>query len=134
VRKLSTNLLALTTLSLMFADVAAAQGQVGITPPAGVPTTSINDVIRFVINVIFFIAVIAALIFLLIGGIKWLTSGGDKAAIEAARGQLIAAIIGLGIVIFGYFILNFVLTLIGIPNLTNLIVPTLGTPTQGPFP
>ena len=132
-KKLSTNLLALATLSLMFAGVAAAQGQVGITPPARVPAPGINDVIRFAVNVLFFVAVIAALIFLLIGGIKWLVSGGDKAAVEAARGQIVAAIIGLVIVIFAYFILNFVLTLIGIPGLTNLNIPTLGAPQVGPF-
>lgn len=131
--KLSKDLLALSTLAVIFAGSAFAQGQVGITPPASIPTPAINDVVRFAVNVIFFIAVIAALIFILIGGIKWLVSGGDKAAVEAARGQIVAAIIGLIIVILAYFILNLVLTLIGLPGLTNLYVPTLGNPTQGPF-
>jgi len=45
--------------------------------------------------------VIAAIIFffiLVIGGIRWIASGGDKAQTEAARNQITAALVGLVIV------------------------------------
>ncbi len=44
------------------------------------------------------IAFILAFFYLILGGIAWLTSGGDKSAVEAARNKIIAAIIGLIIV------------------------------------
>lgn len=44
------------------------------------------------------IGFILAFFYLILGGISWVTSGGDKANIEAARNKIIAAIIGLVIV------------------------------------
>jgi hypothetical protein len=41
---------------------------------------------------------IAAFFYLLLGGLQWITSGGDKAGVEAAREKITAAIIGLVIV------------------------------------
>ncbi|MBI4059095.1 hypothetical protein HY404_02520 [Candidatus Microgenomates bacterium] len=45
--------------------------------------------------------VIAAIIFIfmmLLGGISWMTAGGDKQKVESARGHLTSALIGLFIV------------------------------------
>ncbi len=44
------------------------------------------------------IAFILAFFYLILGGIAWVTSSGDKTNIEAARNKIIAAIIGLVIV------------------------------------
>ena len=79
----------------------------------------------FVVTIAFVIAVLIALFFLLWGGIKWITSGGDKTGVEAARNQIIAAIIGLIIVFLSFFILNLVLGLFGL-SLLDLKLPTLG--------
>ena len=60
-------------------------------------------------NLIILIFVIAALVFFfmfILGGIQWMTSGGDKAATESARGKITAALIGLVIVFLVYAILN----------------------------
>src|ERR1035437_1972342 len=48
-----------------------------------------------------FMVIIAAVIFffmLVIGGIRWIASGGDKGQTEAARNQITAALVGLVIV------------------------------------
>jgi hypothetical protein len=55
------------------------------------------------------IAVIIALLYLIWGGIKWITSGGDKGNVETARNQIIAAIIGLIVVFLAWFIINIIL-------------------------
>lgn len=86
---------------------------------------SLGQVLGFVITIAFVIAVLVALMFLLWGGIKWITSGGDKAGVEGARNQIIAAIIGLIIVFLSFFILNLVLGLFGL-SLFSLELPTLG--------
>ena len=62
------------------------------------------------------VMVIAALVFfflLIIGGIQWMTSGGDKAATESARGRITAAFIGLIIVFAVYAILALIKTFFG---------------------
>lgn len=85
---------------------------------------SLGSVLGFVITIVFVIAVLVALLFLIWGGIKWITSGGDKGGVETARNQIIAAIIGLIIVFLAFFILNLVLGLFNL-NLFNLQLPTL---------
>lgn len=52
---------------------------------------------RFV-SLLLIAAGIAAFFYLLLGGIQWITSGGDKAGTEAAREKITAAFIGLAIV------------------------------------
>lgn len=83
---------------------------------------SFGQILGTVITVAFIIAVLVALAFLILGGIKWITSGGDKAGVEGARNQIIAAIIGLIIVFLAYFILNLVLGLFGL-SLFDLRLP-----------
>lgn len=78
-------------------------------------------------NIIILIFVIAALAFFfmfIIGGIQWMTSGGDKAATESARGRITAALIGLVIVFSVYAILKLIDTLLGI-DLTTLDISGL---------
>jgi len=83
-----------------------------------------GPIIGTAIIVVFIIAIIIALIWLVMGGIKWITSSGDSAKVETARNQIIAAIIGLIIVFLSFFILNFVLGLFGL-KLTEINIPTL---------
>ena len=85
---------------------------------------SLGSVLGFIVTIAFILAVLVALLFLIWGGIKWITSGGDKGGVEAARSQIIAAIIGLIIVFLAFFILNLVLGLFGL-DLFHLKLPTL---------
>lgn len=74
-----------------------------------------------------FILVIAALVFffiLVIGGVKWIMSGGDKAHTEAARNQITAALVGLVIVFAAWAIASLVGTFFGV-NIFDLTIPTL---------
>jgi len=50
------------------------------------------------IGILLVAAAIAALFYLIMGGIQWITSGGDKAGTQAAREKITAAFIGLAIV------------------------------------
>jgi len=47
----------------------------------------------------FSIGAIVFLIILMLGGIQWITSGGDKASVEAARGRVTSAIVGITILL-----------------------------------
>lgn len=71
--------------------------------------------------------VVAAIIFffiLVIGGIKWIASGGDKAATEGARSQITAALVGLVIVFAAWAIVALIQTFFGI-NIFSLTLPTV---------
>ena len=66
--------------------------------------------------------VIVALVFffmLVLGGIKWITSQGDKANVETARNQITNALIGLAIVFAAWAIMRLIGTLFGV-DLFNL--------------
>jgi hypothetical protein len=87
---------------------------------------SVGSTIRNVVVFFIVIAIVVSLVYLLYGGIKWITSKGDKAEVEAARNHIMAAIIGLIIVILAVFIMTIVLMAFGI-SWTNVTIPTLGT-------
>lgn len=81
-------------------------------------------IIRNIVVFIIVIAVIIAIIYLLYGGIKWVTSGGDKEKVESARNHITAAIVGLIIVFLSIFLVSVILSLFGI-NLGNLVLPKI---------
>ena len=99
---------------------------------AGLCNASIQGIIGPLVNLIFIIAVIAALLYLIYGGFRWLTSGGDKQAVGAARDHIIAAIIGLVVIFLSYFILQIVVRFF-IPDFSfsGFDLPAIGGQTQG---
>jgi hypothetical protein len=86
---------------------------------------NIGPILGSVINLLFLVAGIIALFYLIIGGIKWVTSGGDSKNIEAARNQIIAAAVGLGVTFLSYLIINLLLQFFLGADLNHLQFPTL---------
>lgn len=73
------------------------------------------------------ILVVASLVFffiLVIGGINWIVSGGDKAKTEGARNQITAALVGLVIVFAAWAIAQLIGTFFGV-NIFNLEIPKI---------
>lgn len=85
-----------------------------------------GNILGFLINIAFIFAVVIALFYLIWGGIKWILSGGDKAAVETARATIVAAVIGLIVTFAAYFILNVVVGIF-IPGfqLNNIQLPSI---------
>ena len=76
---------------------------------AGYGTTSNNDLLTSVSNIIFLVLYMLGTIFLLIiiySGIRWMTAGGNEHSIEKAKNTINQAIIGL-IVVVGAYALSF---------------------------
>lgn len=74
--------------------------QVRVSPAAlnfDIPTFA--DLLTFLIRFFFVIAGIAALIMLLWGALAWVTSGGDKEGVEGARNKIVAAIVGILLIV-----------------------------------
>ncbi len=76
---------------------------------------------KFIPNLIGLSFIIGALIFfaiLIICAIQWISSGGDKAAIESARGKLTNAFIGLILLFAAFAIIKFIENFFGVSILT----------------
>lgn len=85
---------------------------------------TLTKIVRSGVKILFILAIILTLFFLIWGGIKWITSGGDKAQLETARNTMVAAAIGLILVFLSFLILNLILGFVGITGL-NFIIPSL---------
>lgn len=106
--------------------VAQAVGNnINLTPPGQFTNLTAITPAGLVSAVIGIIMIIAGLVFffmLILGGIKWITSGGDKAQTESARSQITAALIGLVIVFSAWAIIELINTFFGV-NLLSLELP-----------
>lgn len=96
----------------------------------GFTTSSFGSILGQLLTLIFVVSIVAALFYLVWGGFKWLTSGGDKTAVGAAREHIIAAIVGLVVIFLSYFILNILVMFFTGRNLSDIVIPTLGTPSS----
>ncbi len=71
--------------------------------------TKINGIITSVINIFSLIVGIVAVIMIIIGGLKYITSGGDSGNVTGAKNTILYAVIGLVVVALAQFIVKFVL-------------------------
>lgn len=69
----------------------------------------LSNVIKGVLGILSLIAGVAAVIMIIISGIRYITSAGDANAISGAKKTLIYAVIGLIVVAVSQFIVQFVL-------------------------
>jgi hypothetical protein len=72
-------------------------------------TSRINKIITQAINIFSIIVGIVAVIMIIVGGFKYITSGGDSGNISSAKNTIIYAVIGLVIVALAQFLVQFVL-------------------------
>lgn len=71
--------------------------------------------------------ILVALVFffiLVIGGLRWITSGGDEKKVGEARSQITNALIGLAIVFAAWAIMRLIQTVFGITILGDLSIPS----------
>jgi hypothetical protein len=68
---------------------------------------------------------LAFLLYFLLGGVTWITAGGDKGKIEEARGKITQGLVGLAVLAASYVIIKFIETAIGM-NILNISWPTAG--------
>lgn len=66
-------------------------------------------VFQTIVNVLLFIIGAVAVIMLIIGGIRYVVSGGDQAQVTGAKNTILYAIIGIVVAVLAYAVVNFVL-------------------------
>lgn len=113
-------------IALMNAPQALAQGtlqDVSVTAPRGF-ATNFGGLINGVLSFVLVIGALLVFFYLILGGIEWITSGGDKGKTEAARNKITAAIIGLIILAASYAILQLALSFLGFSGLNDVFDST----------
>lgn len=76
-----------------------------------------QNIVSFLILLILFAIILLAFFFILFGGIKWITSQGDKKQLEGAQKTIQYALVGLVLGLLSFFIINFLGFLFGVPLL-----------------
>lgn len=70
-------------------EITVPTAQLGFNPP------QLENVITFFIRFLFVVAGLAALLYLILGALAWITSGGNKENVDKAREKIQAAVVGL---------------------------------------
>ncbi|MBI2405255.1 hypothetical protein HYV22_03705 [Candidatus Gottesmanbacteria bacterium] len=96
------------------AENLLAQANLNIPQPTNVAITDFGKLISALVGTLLIIAALLAFLYLILGGIQWITSGGDKAGMEAARNKITHAIVGLIIVGAAWAIMILVQNFLGI--------------------
>lgn len=122
--------------SPVLAAVDPGNGGGGTPPPSGIinpviglfGTQAGELTIAYILATLLRLALVAAgillLIYLTMGGIQWLTSGGEKTAVAAARDRITAAFIGLILIVLVLVIIDLINRIFGL----DILHPTLPTP------
>lgn len=134
-KKLSALLVTAQLLvTLLFPVVSFAQSQRGPvdirigTPNQGIaPNTTPGTVLTNILTIVFVIAALVVLFFIISGAFQWITSGGDKEKVGKARGAILNAIIGLALLALAFLIARVAAQIVNV-DLLNLSIPTLDTP------
>lgn len=127
IKKISGGLAA-TAAALAAPAVALAQAP-ELVPQNLRPINNAVSVVRGIIQFILVVAFVAAFVFLLIGGVRWITAGGDEKAVSGARNMITAALVGLVIVLVAYAIIRLVEIFFNLNIITGGVsVPNINIP------
>lgn len=92
---------------IMMPLLTAAQFAVPETRNTGLPAeTKASDLLFRIINVLLAIAGLVAVIFLVIGGFRYITAGGNEETAEGAKKTILNAIIGIVVIILSFVIVR----------------------------
>lgn len=83
------------------------------------PFYEINIVFGKIVSTLLALAGIVLFIVLILGGIKWLTAGGDPKAVESAQKTLTYGIVGLIFIALAYLILVLISDFTGVTGILN---------------
>lgn len=81
----------------------------------------IGSLINKILTIVLALGALMVFLYLIWGGIDWITSGGDKSKTEKARDKITAAIIGLIILAASWAILSLALSFLGAGSLNDVL-------------
>lgn len=117
-----------TTLVAMLplAGVVKAENLGNVLKPSNIGgNLKYNDLVSKIIDVVFIVAAAMTFFYLIFGAISWITSGGDKGKVEAARNKITAAVIGLLILAATWGAFTLIVQLFFGTDINNIQLPSL---------
>jgi hypothetical protein len=72
--------------------------------------TTVTGVIGTVVNILSFLVGVVAVIMVIVGGFRYVTSGGDANATKSARNTIIYALVGVAIALLAQVLVRYVFT------------------------
>lgn len=122
---LAAEVATLAATKIQFAAAADCAGSTDITgganggaqcaQPSGVPgTLSVGGLFGTVANVLIFIVGAVSVIVLIVGGLRYVLSGGNAAQVQGAKNTILYAIVGIVVAVAAYAIVQFVFKQVGV--------------------
>lgn len=119
-------ILSLASSTIVFltttAPVAAQEANITGFDTSQIPFTNLGKLMSNALALLFFFAGLLTFFFIVVGGIQWITAGGDAKAAQAARDRITAAVVGLIVVVAAFAITLILGQVFGI-NLFNFQFP-----------
>jgi len=88
---------------------------------------TLNSVLKRIINIFSIVVGAVSVIMIIIGGFRYIISGGDSAGVSGAKNTILYALVGLVIVLFAQLIVKFVVS--NVTPTTTTPAPTTSTST-----
>jgi hypothetical protein len=76
--------------------------------------TKTGDYLSAIVTTLTVVGGLAFVIFFILGGLKWITSGGDKGKTSEAADQMVHAAMGLIVIVAAYFIIGIIGGVLGL--------------------
>ncbi|MEK7611073.1 MAG: hypothetical protein AAB486_01705 [Patescibacteria group bacterium] len=83
----------------------------------------IGQLMSILLQAVIILAGLGTFVFLILAGIQYLTSGGEKAQVEAARNKITYSIVGLTIIAGSYVLTRIIETVFGISIVSGICWP-----------
>lgn len=90
---------------------------------AGPP--AIGALISSIVGVFLILAFVSTLLYMLLGGLDWITSAGDKSKLQSARDKITNALVGMVVVGASWAVMMIASNFLGL-DFPNLPIPTIG--------
>ena len=112
--------MAVSPASLLFGSAAADCGTpsdsksqvlqgIGETDPTKCDDSGVSNIFATVVNVLSFLIGGVAILAIMAGGFKYITSGGEAQKVGNAKNTILYALVGLGVAAVAQFLVHFVL-------------------------
>lgn len=84
-----------------------------------------GKLIGAIMTILFIIAIIVSLIFLILGAVKYITAAGDEGKTKEARSAIFAAIVGLIVALLAFFVVNIIFYVFTGSGMNGMTIPKL---------
>jgi hypothetical protein len=88
---------------------AKSQIKIGADQSGAADSTTLETRIATITGILLFVIGAVAVIMIIVGGIRYVTSAGDSSKVKAAKDTIMYSVVGLAIAILAYAIVNFVI-------------------------